>query len=105
MAKAPSAKVAMTSGQGVSRLAYQKANAIGKGASVPGEKNPKTTLESGRNDYAKTTLSKSAGKSETYAAPASDEGKPPKPSVSLNPAKSKKLEVLKSNSGFLTGKK
>lgn len=103
MAKAPSAKVAATSGQGVSRLAYQKAYALGKGASVPGERNPKATLSSSRNDYAKTKLDKPPqGK---VAAPEAEQYQPPKSAVSLAQAKPKKLELPKEDSGFLKGKR
>lgn len=67
MAKAPSAKVPKTSGQGVSRLSYQKARALG---GVPGMKAPskesaqlpsrgalKALTKTGMsiNDYAKAT--------------------------------------------------
>jgi hypothetical protein len=67
MAKTPSAKVSATSGQGVSRLSYQKTRALG---GVPGAKAPtkesaqlpsrsalKTLKNSGMsiNDYAKAT--------------------------------------------------
>ena len=51
MAKAPSAKVSKTSGQGVSRLSYQKGRSLGnKGMSSPGgvKDSAKIELKSGR---------------------------------------------------------
>lgn len=105
MAKAPAAKVAASSGQGVSRLAYQKAYALGKGASVPGDKAPRASLSmaSSHNDYAKTKLSKAP--QAQIDVPDTEQGKPPKPSVSLKQAASKKLEFPKEDSGFLKVKK
>jgi hypothetical protein len=110
MAKTPaSTKVAATSGQGVSRLAYQKAYALGKeGGVLPGAKTPKVSggqVTSGRNDYAKTSLSKapSGSKSETYDANV-EMGKPPKSGVSLKKAAAQKYEQPKEDSGFLKGK-
>ena len=110
MAKTPaSTKVAVTSGQGVSRLAYQKAYAMGKeGGALPGDKVPKVSggqSPTGRNDYAKTSLSKASSGGEFETHPASVEtGKPPKSSVSLNKAKPTKFAVGKEDSGFLKGK-
>jgi hypothetical protein len=110
MAKTPaSTKVAATSGQGVSRLAYQKAYKLGReGGSVPDAKMPKVSggqMTSGRNDYAKTSITKapSGGEFETHPA-STDLGKPPKSSVSLNKAKPTKFAASKEDSGFLKGK-
>lgn len=108
MAKTPaSTKVAVTSGQGVSRLAYQKAYALSKEAGVTGARQPKMSggqLTSGRNDYAKSSITK-APKDKADAAPSFDAGKPPKSSVSLKKAAAKKYETPKEDSGFLKGKK
>jgi hypothetical protein len=108
MAKAPSSKVAATSGQGVSRLAYQKAYSLGKAVGISGDRAPKVSggqSPTSRNDYAKTSISKAPkGTSETYAAPEVEMGKPPKSSVSLKKAETKKYEVPKEDSGFIKGK-
>lgn len=56
MAKAPSAKVAKTSGQGVSRLSYQKGRSLGnRGTASPGD-TPSISLQSSsqKTDYGKT---------------------------------------------------
>ena len=109
MAKAPaSTKVAVTSGQGVSRLAYQKAYAMGKeGGALPGAKTPKVSggqVTSGRNDYAKTSLSKAPEGTSKRTEVDVEMGKPPKPSVSLNKAAATKYAAPKEDSGFLKGK-
>jgi len=56
MAKAPSAKVSKSSGQGVSRLSYQKGRSLGnKGSASPGDTQVKmaTAIQS-NNDFGKT---------------------------------------------------
>jgi hypothetical protein len=107
MAKTPSAKVSKTSGQGVSRLSYQKGRALsgktGGGASTGIDasfgKSPLGGSGSGRS-YAKGEKSPGdSGFNVSYGdtlmptdladIKALGEGPPPKPSKAMNPAKPK----------------
>lgn len=105
MAKSPSAKVSKTSGQGVSRLSYQKGRALsGKtgGASTGIDASfGKSDLGSGDNRYAKGSAKpdKAGGFNVSYGdtlmptdladVKALGEGAPPKPSNTMKLAKAK----------------
>lgn len=105
MAKAPSAKVSKTSGQGVSRLSYQKGRALsGKtgGASTGIDASfGKSELGSGGNRYAKSDVKpeQAGGFNVSYGdtimptdledVKAMGEGAAPKQSGAMKPGKAK----------------
>jgi hypothetical protein len=119
MAKAPSAKVSKTSGQGVSRLSYQTGYRLGnRGTASPGG-GVKDAPSSARSDYGKSSggkakFEKTGDLNISYGdtifptdlkdIEGAHRGKPSSPGF-LKLGKKMGLKERKSDAGFLKGKK
>jgi hypothetical protein len=124
MARTPRAKVSKTSGQGVSRLSYQKGYALGnRGTASPdGGKSPSVPSEKGGSSgggssgrASKAKIDKAGGMNISYGDVINPSNlvdietlakrKPPKAGGFAKLGKPVKFKAGKDSSGFLKGKK